>query len=166
MDSNDLEKLYRDKLQNLEINPSTAVWDKIEQSLDAEKKSNKKAIIWWSSAASIAALFILSFFLWKPSNDAILNKNRYTKALILKENNPILTSKGNASQITKTPRKETIKEIPSSVQKLETPRKKTFFASKTSTNAQKNQLINTVLLASKKPNQKKRYNTYKNRQVF
>lgn len=69
MESKDIERLYREKLKDLEMDPSPLVWSKIEQSLATPKKS-KKRIAWYWTAGSIAALFLLGFF--------IFNKQTFT----------------------------------------------------------------------------------------
>ncbi|MGY6649470.1 outer membrane beta-barrel protein [Wenyingzhuangia sp. IMCC45574] len=62
MSSREIEKIYQEKLKDLEMNPNPEVWNKIEATLVAQKKAKKKVIFWYSSLGSAAAILLL--FLW------------------------------------------------------------------------------------------------------
>lgn len=63
MSSKKIEHIYKDKLKDLEMNPSPAVWSKIEASLAAQKRAKRKVIFWYSSlGSSVAAILCLFFF--------------------------------------------------------------------------------------------------------
>lgn len=103
MDINDLEKLYKDKLQDLEINPNAAVWDKIESSLNSEKKVKKRVLFWFISVGSIAALFLIGFFVFN-SDIKLLSKNKMlVQTDVEKENfKKVKIKKNNVKQTTLT----------------------------------------------------------------
>ena len=73
MNNKDLDRLFQEKLKNLEATPNKRVWNTIESKL---KKKKRKALPFWWFTSGIVALFILGFFLFPFSNDDnILDKN-------------------------------------------------------------------------------------------
>lgn len=65
-ESKNIERLFQEKLKDLEMTPNPAVWNKIEQSMAVPKKS-KKGFVWFFYG-SVAALFLIGFFLFKDNN--------------------------------------------------------------------------------------------------
>jgi hypothetical protein len=55
------DKIFRDKLNNLQRPAPTAAWDRIETNL---KKNNGKSGWWWKVAASLLLLATASYILW------------------------------------------------------------------------------------------------------
>ncbi|WP_293913041.1 MULTISPECIES: anti-sigma factor [unclassified Sphingobacterium] len=64
MTDKELDKLFRDQLENMESTPSPDIWDRIEQQLPKEEVTIKKRNIYplwrWSAAAAIVATGIFS----------------------------------------------------------------------------------------------------------
>lgn len=79
----DIERLFQEKLKNLEMTPNPAVWNKLEQSIAAPKKS-KKGLIWWFSG-TVAALLLIGFFIFQ--NKKIIKPHTAAKEIIQKKQN-------------------------------------------------------------------------------
>lgn len=70
---NNIDKLFQEKLKNLETIPNERVWNAIEQKLTKKKK--RVFPFWWISSG-IAALFLLGLFLFPtPKKDNPIYKN-------------------------------------------------------------------------------------------
>ena len=62
MESKNIERLFQEKLRDLEFPPDPQVWKKIENSL-LQKKKKKVMVLWWRNA-TVAAAFLLGLFLY------------------------------------------------------------------------------------------------------
>ncbi|MDO6736804.1 outer membrane beta-barrel protein [Wenyingzhuangia sp. 2_MG-2023] len=99
MSSKNLEKLYREKLKDLEMNPNPAVWNKIENSLITQKKSKRKVIYWCFSGATVAALFLLGLFLYQPHpKELIASKKETTEQSSKKQDSTNTVNNKNTSE--------------------------------------------------------------------
>ncbi|NIJ43944.1 hypothetical protein FHR24_000383 [Wenyingzhuangia heitensis] len=78
MEPKNIERLYQEKLRDLEINPSAAVWSKIEGSLVAQQNATKGFVWYWTSGA-IAALLLLGFFIIKQNATQPIYNHAYLK---------------------------------------------------------------------------------------
>ncbi|MGY5355398.1 outer membrane beta-barrel protein [Wenyingzhuangia sp. IMCC45467] len=120
-----IERLFQEKLKDLEMAPNPAVWNKIEQSMASPKKS-KKGFIWWLSG-TVAALFLIGFFLFtnkyfiKPetaSKEIVKEKksdSTYTEKNTLKKTESTLAKKAEKIKNTvenSTNKKNKIAETP------------------------------------------------------
>jgi len=74
-----IDRLFNEKLKNLEVTPRKRVWNNIESNL--KKKKRRVLPIWWFSGGTAAAL-ILGFLLFPFSNNPVDNIN----------NTPIITA--------------------------------------------------------------------------
>jgi hypothetical protein len=64
----ELDRVFREKLENHEASPSTAAWDKLEAQLDAAKQPKKSS--WWSIAAAMPLLLGLGYLIWSQAPQA------------------------------------------------------------------------------------------------
>lgn len=67
--NNDLDKLFRDKLQNLKVSPPEGTWEAIAEKLPSEKKRRPVVLWWWSAAAVFLILFSAGAFYWLNGED-------------------------------------------------------------------------------------------------
>ena len=58
----ELDRVFREKLENHEASPSPAAWDKLEAQLDAAKQPKKSS--WWAIAAAMPLLLGLGYLIW------------------------------------------------------------------------------------------------------
>ena len=58
----ELDRVFREKLENHEASPSSVAWDKLEAQLDAARQPKKSS--WWAIAAAIPLLFGLAYLIW------------------------------------------------------------------------------------------------------
>lgn len=86
MDSNNIDKLFQEKLKNLETPPNARVWNNIESKLSQKKR--KVLPIWWFTSGA-AAIFLLAFFLL-PQKD---HQNTIPKTNIIITETPKKLSK-------------------------------------------------------------------------
>ena len=63
----ELDKLFQQRFEDLQIEPSNELWDKISNKLDNKKPAKKTFSILWMAAASI--LVVLSAGLWFTKSD-------------------------------------------------------------------------------------------------
>lgn len=63
----ELDKLFQQRFEDLQIEPSNELWDKISNKLDNKKPAKKTFSIFWMAAASI--LVVLSAGLWFTKSD-------------------------------------------------------------------------------------------------
>jgi hypothetical protein len=66
MNQNNLDKLFQEKLNNLEVTPDEKVWSNIESKL--KKKKRRIIPVWWF-ASGIAAMLVLGILIFPFSND-------------------------------------------------------------------------------------------------
>lgn len=72
MEHKNIDRLFQEKLKNLEATPSTRVWNGIEAKLT--KKKRRVLPMWWFSGG-IAAILILGFFIFPFSETTLNNIN-------------------------------------------------------------------------------------------
>ncbi|MEK0441910.1 MAG: hypothetical protein RL403_888 [Bacteroidota bacterium] len=58
----ELDRVFREKLENHEASPSSVAWDKLEAQLDAARQPKKSS--WWAIAAAMPLLLGLSYLIW------------------------------------------------------------------------------------------------------
>ena len=61
----DLDKLFKDRFENLEVQPSAGSWKKITDTLDKPVKK-RKAYPFWMAAASVILLATAALLIYKP----------------------------------------------------------------------------------------------------
>ena len=73
MDSKNIDKLFQEKLNNLEVTPNERVWNSIESKLQNKKR---RVIPFWWYAGGVAAIFLLGLFFLPTTNiDNSFDKN-------------------------------------------------------------------------------------------
>lgn len=67
-DNHDIDQLFKRGLEGFAPAPPAQGWDRVAKELAAQKRSKRRMVIWWRSAASVALLLALagSWFLWQP----------------------------------------------------------------------------------------------------
>lgn len=136
MENKNIDKLFQERLKNLEATPSKRVWTNIESDL---KKKKKRVIPMWWFSTGIAAILILGFFIFPSTNGVIDDIDKQPIIIAIPEIN---TEKINAIK----------KEIPFNTKKEETliveQNKK---SNKRKPLQKKNNTKITVLVADTKP---------------
>ena len=67
MDHQNLDKLFQEQLNNLEVTPNKKVWSNIESKL---KKKKKKVIpIWWFTSVGVAAMLVIGILIYPFSKE-------------------------------------------------------------------------------------------------
>ena len=61
----ELDRVFREKLENHQESPSPAAWDKLEAQLDAAKQPKKSS--WWAIAAAMPLLLGLGYLIWSQA---------------------------------------------------------------------------------------------------
>jgi len=61
----ELDRVFREKLENHQESPSLAAWDKLEAQLDAAKQPKKSS--WWAIAAAMPLLLGLGYLIWSQA---------------------------------------------------------------------------------------------------
>lgn len=74
MELNKLENQFREKLNNREIHPSDAVWDRLDAMLSVAKKPKRK-FTWLYIAASFIGFFLISTVFFNQKENTIDTKN-------------------------------------------------------------------------------------------
>ncbi len=64
----ELDRVFREKLENHQESPSPAAWDKLEAQLDAAKQPKKSS--WWAIAAAMPLLLGLGYLIWSQAPQA------------------------------------------------------------------------------------------------
>jgi hypothetical protein len=64
-----LDKFFKEKLIQDSIKPSELAWERLESQLPQQEKI-QTPFIWWSVAASVAAVFVAGYFAFTLSSDA------------------------------------------------------------------------------------------------
>lgn len=62
-----LDRLFREKLEGHQEKPSMLAWERLESQLPASQSSNRG--IWWAVAASASVLLVAGWFFWKNSGE-------------------------------------------------------------------------------------------------
>lgn len=68
MKQKDIEKVFREKLENFSQIPEEHVWERVSASLDKRKSKRRILPVWWR-IAGVAALLIAGLFLFLPEGD-------------------------------------------------------------------------------------------------
>ena len=58
----ELDRVFKEKLENHEVSPVPVAWDKLEAQLDAVKQPKKST--WWAIAAAMPLLLGLGYLIW------------------------------------------------------------------------------------------------------
>jgi hypothetical protein len=61
------EEHIREKLQERELQPSSAAWEKLETQLESKAGKGNNKVLWLAIAASIAGLFVIGSLVYNPS---------------------------------------------------------------------------------------------------
>jgi len=69
-ENTNLDQFFKEKLSQDSIKPSKLAWERLESQLPQEKKT-KTPLIWWSIAASLAAIFVVGYFAFTFSTNSI-----------------------------------------------------------------------------------------------
>lgn len=102
-EKNAIDTLFKTGLQDAEFVPSEAVWERISQSLDAQK--SQKRYFWWlvSSAAAVVILFIsLGVLFFSSSKTPTVPKPQKAKMIVPSADSSVLTSDSLRSEKIKT----------------------------------------------------------------
>ncbi|WP_439128357.1 hypothetical protein, partial [Polaribacter sp.] len=106
MESENIDKLFKEKLNDINAKPSDKVWQGIERNLN--KKKRKIIPFWWFSGAA-AAVLLISLFFYKPTpkadkrnNDQIIITDKPSEPAT--ENQKIIRD----TLLKKTPKKDAI----------------------------------------------------------
>ncbi|WP_293785589.1 hypothetical protein [uncultured Pedobacter sp.] len=83
----DLDKLFKDGLENPDLPFNDLDWDHLEERLHPKPRRRMVPIIWLTAVAGIAAMLLVVFLLVKP--DAERSKNSQVKTKIKKDNNAV-----------------------------------------------------------------------------
>lgn len=81
----DIDKLFKDGLENPDLPFNDLDWDNLEERLHPSPKRRTVPIIWLTAVAGIAAMLLVVYLLVKP--DADQSKNRQVKTKIEKNDN-------------------------------------------------------------------------------
>ncbi|MEY8020320.1 outer membrane beta-barrel protein [Muriicola sp. SD30] len=69
MKKKNIEKVFREKLQDFSQIPDEVVWENISASLDSKQKKRRVLPIWWQLGGA-AALLIIALFVFLPGTDS------------------------------------------------------------------------------------------------
>lgn len=131
MEPKNLERLYQEKLKDLEMNPNPVVWNKIESSLLAQQNSTK-GILWYWTSGTIAVVLLLGFFIIKQNALQPIYSHAY-----LTQIDSVLTPKTTVKDLninisaTSTPYKKKAKNHQLKKEKTQAVHSKNIIAEKT-----------------------------------
>jgi len=116
-ENRNLDQFFEEKLGMDSIKPSKLAWERLESQLPQQEKK-RTPFIWWSIAASVAALFVVGYFAFTLSS-----KPAETQLLATTEENQIEEVIPQLEEIQSQP----IDEIPAEIEEktLAQPEKKT-----------------------------------------
>ncbi|MFK8059168.1 MAG: outer membrane beta-barrel protein [Polaribacter sp.] len=86
MSNQNIDRLFQEKLKNLDMSPNDKVWDSIASKLTQKKR--RIIPIWWFTSG-IAALFILGFLLFPFVDDNKKPDKNDTNSIITETNNEV-----------------------------------------------------------------------------
>ncbi|NNK19840.1 MAG: hypothetical protein HKP07_00940, partial [Flavobacteriaceae bacterium] len=69
MKKKNIEKVFREKLQDYSQIPDEVVWENISASLDSKQKKRRILPIWWQLGGA-AAVLIIALFVFLPGTDS------------------------------------------------------------------------------------------------
>ena len=99
-DKINVDKLFQEKFQNFEVEPSEIVWDNIEAIL--QKKKKRRVIPFWWKLSGVAAVFLIGLGLFNQinsSNIGIPNKNNVVVNDTVKSNSEIKNGNQNKEEV-------------------------------------------------------------------
>lgn len=67
-----LDRVFREKLENHQENPSLGAWDTLANQLDS-KQAPKKASSWWAIAAALTLALAAAFLFWSTGQESDIN---------------------------------------------------------------------------------------------
>lgn len=73
LEDKNIDRLFQEKLKDMEVTPNPEVWNAIEQKL--QKKKRRVIPFWWMSIGSAACILLGVVFLWKNTKNNIINDN-------------------------------------------------------------------------------------------
>jgi hypothetical protein len=108
----ELDRVFKEKLENHQENPSLAAWDRLASQLDA-KQAPKKASSWWAIAAAITLALGAAFLFWSTGQESEIQAP-------LADAQETTTEVGTTIPVTASPSVEAEKEV-SSTSSISTP---------------------------------------------
>jgi hypothetical protein len=91
----ELDKLFQQRFEDLKVEPSNQVWEKISNSLDNKKPDRKSFPIFWMAAASVIVVLSAGLWFMKPDQGAFLQE----RPTMLNDNSPEMTQLPNNEAI-------------------------------------------------------------------
>ncbi|RCS28330.1 hypothetical protein DUT90_00625 [Polaribacter sp. WD7] len=79
MENKNIDKLFQEKLMNLETVPNQRVWNNIQAKLPQKKR---RIVPFWWYTGGVAALFLLAFFLFPIHNTSTILEQKNTKIIV------------------------------------------------------------------------------------
>jgi hypothetical protein len=116
-ENTNLDQFFKEKLGQDSIKPSKLAWERLESQLPQQEKT-RTPFIWWSIAASVAALFVVGYFAFTISSN-----QAEPQLLATTEENQIDEVIPQSEEI----QSQTIDEIPAEIEEktIAQPEKKT-----------------------------------------
>jgi hypothetical protein len=100
----ELDKLFQQRFEDLQVEPSNEVWEKISNSLDKKKPTEKTFPIFWMAAASIVV--VLSAGLWfTRSDEKLIDQDR---PVIVQEENRVIEQDAVSESFNNTSEEESV----------------------------------------------------------
>jgi hypothetical protein len=100
----ELDKLFQQRFEDLQVEPSNEVWEKISNSLDKKKPTKKTFPIFWMAAASI--IVVLSAGLWfTRSGEILIDQDR---PVIVQEENKVIEQDAVSEGFNNTSEEESV----------------------------------------------------------
>jgi hypothetical protein len=100
----ELDKLFQQRFEDLQVEPSNEVWEKISNSLDKKKPTKKTFPIFWMAAASI--IVVLSAGLWfTRSDEKLIDQDR---PVIVQEENRVIEQDAVSESFNNTSEDESV----------------------------------------------------------
>ncbi len=73
MEDKNIDRLFQEKLKDLEVIPNPEIWQQIENKL-SKKKKRRILPFWWLSGATIASVFLALIVLQNTTNETIIEE--------------------------------------------------------------------------------------------
>jgi hypothetical protein len=73
-----IDKLFKNKLGNHQIEPSEEAWNRLEEALYGKQIKSRSLVVYWRVAAAVALILTASFFYYQngeKQNQALVDKN-------------------------------------------------------------------------------------------
>ncbi|MEI6866137.1 hypothetical protein [Flavicella sp.] len=162
MEPKNIERLFQEKLKDLEITPDSAVWNTIETSLNQKKQKGKYFI--WFRFAGIAAVALLGFFIYNNYNvsniEKILEDNSITNTT------PILKENIKETDLEKLVRKTIIESNPNLIVNSPTVQKEKITQQKTTQKTASTPIIAVVPTKSESSIDHKKFDITQSKSIF